>query len=247
MLNLITSTISSTAEIGAVLGAVPAPGNYFSFTKIVLSLVAFGVLARTMTWTDADLGRVHGPRTVWNIIMLLAGLLAVIVLMLVPNFLVALLLFVAITSAGLGSYALWRDSVVAESDRVFTAAHLKKVLLDSGEKAAEKSLHMPELQIVIQQTNGATVVAPDDEVLQTGFQLAHFLLADVLIQRATDVAIIPSGQTTRLLYRIDGVTSERQRLTVQDSSAFGELYQVCRQNGRSGKETSAARPTGYQI
>ena len=220
MLNSIASLTSSTAAVDAVLGAVPVPGQYFSFTKIVFSLLAFGILARAMTWTDADLARLHGRRIFWNAIVFLAGLLAVIVLLFVPNFLVALLLFVAVSSAGLGSYILQRNSLVPESDRVFTAVHLKKVLIGSGTKAAEKSLRMPELQIAIQQTNGAHVTAPDDELLQTGFQLAHFLLADALSQRATDVALIPSGQTTRLLHRIDGVTTERQRLSVQDSSAL---------------------------
>ena len=224
MLTLIASGTHFAVAIGGVLGAVPAPGQYFSFTKIVLALVLFGVLARIMTWTDADLARLQGPRstrTLWNVIMFAVGLTAVIILFFIPNFLVAALLFVAVASAGLGSYVFWRNSLVAEVDRVFTAAHLKRVLTGSAEDASSKAVSMPELDIAIQRTNGAIVTPPaSDELLQTGFQLTHFLLADALTQRATDVALIPTGQATKLLYRIDGVTTERQRLTMQDSSAL---------------------------
>ena len=221
MLNLAAIAIPSTGAIADLLAAVPVPGQYFSLAKIVLSLVAFGILARAMTWTDADLAKLHGPRTLWNTLVFLAGLLAVVVLLFVPNVLVALLLFVAISATGLGSYILWRNSVVAETDRVLTAAHLKKVLIDTEGESTDKQRLMPELQIAIQQANGARIAAPDgDELLQTGFQLSHFLLADALSQRATDVGLIPTAQATRLLYRIDGVTTERQRLNMQDSSAL---------------------------
>ncbi|NIA06116.1 MAG: hypothetical protein GWP14_00505 [Actinobacteria bacterium] len=221
MLTLIASGTHLALAIGGVLGAVPVPGQYFSFTKIVLALVLFGVLARIMTWTDADLDRLHGPRTLWNTIMLAVGLIAVSILLFIPNFLVAVLLFLAVTSTGLGSYVLWRNSLVAEVDRVFTATHLRKVLTGSAGDVSDKTGPMPELDIAIQQTNGAIVTPPqNDELLQTGFQLTHFLLADALTQRATDVALIPTGQATKLLYRIDGVTTERQRLTLQDSSAL---------------------------
>ncbi len=203
------------------LASIPEAGQYFSFTKIVLSLVAFGVLARCMTWVDADLSRVHGPRTLWNAIVLTSSLLAVIILLFIPNFILAILLFAAAGAAGLGSYILWRNSVVNEEDRVLTAEHLKKVLSGPDAKDKDKSNLMPELNVAIQQLDGAAVTVPqDDELLQTGFQLAHFLLADVLTQRATDVALVPSGSVSRLLYRIDGVTTERQRLSVQDSSAM---------------------------
>ena len=220
MLNLITGLTPSPAAIAVVCGVIPLPGQYFSFTKIVLALIVFGILAKAMTWTDADLARVHGPRPLWNSIIFLAGLCAVVVLLFVPSLPVAFLLFVAISSSGLGSYIVWRNSVVGKSDRVFTAAHLKTVLTGSDETSADKAGAMPAFQITIKRTNGATVGFPKDELLQTGFQLTHFLLADAVTQRATDVALIPSGQTTKLLYRIDGVTTERQRLSVQDSSAL---------------------------
>ncbi len=218
------SFIDNTESLGAgiwFLADVPGPGGYFSFGKIVLSLVAFGVLARCMSWVDADLGRIHGPRTLWNALVFGAAVLAVIILLLVPNFAVAVLLFAAAGAAGVGSYILWRNSVVGKEDRVLTALHIKKVLRGGEGKAKDKIDLMPELQIVIQRLNGAPVTAPeDDELLQTGFQLSHYLLADALNQRATDVALVPSGQAVRLLYRIDGVTTERQRLTQQDSSAL---------------------------
>ena len=203
------------------LAAVPDAGQYFSFIKIALSLTAFGVLARCMTWVDADLSRIHGPRTLWNSVVLTAGILAVIILLFVPNFALAVSLFAATGAAGVGSYILWRNSVVSEEDRVLTGEHLKKVLSGSELKDDEKTNLMPELNVTIQRLNGARVIAPEDnELLQTGFQLAHFLLADVLGQRATDVALIPAGQVTRLLYRIDGVTTERQRLSALDSAAL---------------------------
>ncbi len=216
--------IDSTEFLGTgfwLLAKVPEPGGYFSFGKIVLCLVAFGALARCMSWVDADLGRVHGPRTMWNSLVFGAAILAVVLLLLVPNFVVALLLFAAVSSAGVGSYILWRNSMVGEEDRVLTAVHIKKVIRGAEDQAKSGIDLLPELQITIQQLNGAPVYAPeDDEQLQTGFQLSHYLLADALNQRATDVALIPSGQAVKLLYRIDGVTTERQRLTPQDSSSL---------------------------
>ncbi|MCK4850919.1 MAG: Flp pilus assembly complex ATPase component TadA, partial [Phycisphaerae bacterium] len=218
------SFVDNTEFLGAgirFLADVPGPGGYFSIPKIVLALVAFGVLARCMSWVDADLGRVHGPRTLWNILVFTAGLLAVTILLFVPSFTVALLLFAATGAAGVGSYVFWRNSVVGEEDRVLTTEHIKKVLSGQRGKSKETMNLMPDLNIAIQQLNGALVMAPeDDELLQTGFQLAHFLLADALAQRATDVALVAAGQAVRLLYQIDGVTTERQRLTQQDSSAL---------------------------
>ena len=221
MLSLTVGAIHLGAGVSSILGAVPVPGNYFSFSKIVPALVLFGVLARIMTWTDSDLARLHGPRTLWNSIMLAVGLTGAVVLFFIPSFIVAVLLFVAVSSAGLGSYVLWRNSLVAEADRVFTAGHIRKILTGTAGETSAKSGPTPELDIAIQQSNGSPVTPPeDDELLQTGHQLTHFLLADALTQRATDVALIPTGQATKLLYRIDGVTTERQRLTMPDASAL---------------------------
>lgn len=221
MLSLIASNTHLGMSISAVLGAAPVGGGYFSPAKIVLALALFGILARIMTWTDADLTRVHGPRTLWNGIMLTVGLVAVIILFFVPNFIVAALLFLAVISAALGSYVLWRNPLVGEADRVFTGSHIRKALTGTAGEVKERGGPTPELDIAILQTNGAVVVPPEnDEMLQTGMQLTHFLLADALTQRATDVTLIPTGQATKLLYRIDGVTTERQRLSMQDSSAL---------------------------
>lgn len=224
MLGLSVSLIASVDVAGGILAELPVPGDYFSFTKIVVALVAFGMLARCMTWVDSDLARVHGPRTMWNVVVLTAGLLAVVILLFVPHFPVALMLFGAAAAAGLGSYILWRNSVVGPEDRVLTGAHLSKVLTGSA-KQEDTSLMMPELDITIQYADGRKVEIgqEDDESLQTGFRLAYFLLADALEQRATDVALVPAGQATRLLYRVDGVTSERQRLTTQDAGALVEF------------------------
>lgn len=219
MLSFMISTNFLAADVG-LLAAFPEPGEYFSFGKIVLVLVALGVLARCMTWVDADLGRIHGPRTMWNAIVFATGVLALIVLLLVPNLAVAVLLFAAAGAAGVGSYILWRNSVVGQEDRILTAEHIRRII-SGGSGSQTKGQPLPDMDIVIQQLNGAQVRVPeDDELLQTGFQLAHYLLADALDQRATDVALVPSGQTVKLLYRIDGVTTERQRLTPQDSSAL---------------------------
>lgn len=218
------SIIDSTDLLGTgacFLANIPEPGGYFAFNKIVLALVAFGILARCMAWVNADLGRIYGPKALWNSLVFAAAMLGVIVLLLVPNFTVALLLFAAAGAAGVGSYLLWRNSVVGEEDRVLTIAHIQKCIRGEEDKSKNK-LNMPDLQITIQQFNGAKVTVPeDDEQLQTGLQLSYYLLADALSQRATDVALIPAGgQAVRLLYRIDGVTTERQRLTPQDSSAL---------------------------
>ena len=220
MLSFVIST-NVTATAAGILADIPAAGQYFSFTKIVLGLVAFGLLCRSMSWVDADLGRIHGPRTLWNTLVFTAGMLAVIILFFVPSFVMAIVLFAVTGAAGVGSYIFWRNSVVGQEDRILTAEHLKKIMKGEGAKTKGRTDLLPELDIAIQQLNGARVLAPeDDELLQTGFQLAHFLLADALSQRATDVALVPAGQAVKLLYRIDGVTSERQRLTVQDSSAL---------------------------
>ncbi len=138
MLTLIASGTHLAVAIGGVFAAVPVPGQYFSFTKTVLALVLFGVLARIMTWTDADLARLHGPsgtRTLWNAIMFAMGLIAVIILFFIPNFLVAVLLFVAVTAAGLSSYAFWRNALVAEVARV----RRKKPSADAISKATAAS------------------------------------------------------------------------------------------------------------
>ena len=63
MLSLSVSFTTSVTLGGGLLAEVPVPGDYFSFTKIVVALVGFGMLARCMTWVDSDLARVHGPRT----------------------------------------------------------------------------------------------------------------------------------------------------------------------------------------
>lgn len=235
MLGLLASTTACPTSVTGVLAGVPVPGEYFSVARIVVALIAFGILTRCMTWVDSDLSRVHGPRTLWNMVVLLAGLLASVILLFVPHFPVALMLFAAAGAAGLGSYVLWRNSVVGEEDRVLTWGHLSKLISGSSHKGPKNQL-MPDLDITIQRTDGAKVIVEaDDEVLQTGFRLAHFLLADALEQRATDVALLPVGQATRLLYRVDGVTSERQRLTVQDTAALLEFMKYAGKMKREEK------------
>jgi type II secretory ATPase GspE/PulE/Tfp pilus assembly ATPase PilB-like protein len=189
----------------------PRIGEYFSLVKVLVVLVLFVGWSYAVQWADRDVYRVNkGKREWWNILLLGGGLGGLAVLILFPwrgaAFFVGLGFWVILGAATLFAYVLHRNSKVPVSHRVLTPAHLKGVFAGKGGKTAKQDKGM---RVRMVNFEGKPIEKPDDAPDLEEYDAAQDFLFDMLWKRATDVDVLIGTDTTRVVYKIDGVASEQ--------------------------------------
>jgi len=205
-----------------ILANVPEFGASAAAIKAVVLLVLLVPWLRLMPWVDKDATRLFRSATGWNAIVLGAGLVGVIAWLLMPFYLVGVLFYLVLAAGGIVAYAVYRDGRVDEKDKVLT----RKYLLSSFERKAKVSIEILT-KVSIYDANEKIVFPPDmteadPEEIET-YNLTQELLFDVVWRRASEVALTPAGQKARLLYVIDGFTSERPGMELADAERIDQF------------------------
>ena len=190
------------------IAVVPEPGLYTNPVKIAIVVVLLLVWAAAAQWTDRDTGVVKTRREHWNMIVLSGGLVAFLVLLVLPwaggLFSVGLLTWLLIAGAPLLGYLVHRNGRVTPSARVLTPGHVKR-LLGKGEK---KSTSAKGVRVQITDHAGKFVEPPDDAEGAREFDAVQEFLDDLLTRRASDAEMVAGKERYRVVFKIDGVASE---------------------------------------
>lgn len=202
--------------LAELLGQVPETALYFNPWKLLAAVVLFIIWALFAQWVDKDTVAVNTYRVIWNLIVVPAGIVALLVLLLVPSFLIGALIYVLGIGGLITAYVLHRNALVQPEDKVFTAAHIQRVISE-GFGGRKKKVKEVKERVRLTSPDKKVVAIPEDEVAREQFRLTQDLFFDALWRRASVVELAPAGQAAKVTYVIDGVPTEREALVRADA------------------------------
>ncbi|MFH0980907.1 MAG: ATPase, T2SS/T4P/T4SS family [Planctomycetota bacterium] len=186
-------------------------GSQFSLIKLVVVTLLVVGWAFACQWVDIDAEYVKTRREQWNLIVLAGGVAGFFVLFLVPwpggLFLVGLAFLLLLAGGGLLAYVIHRNGRVVKNARVLTWAHVKSVFARRREDQAEKL--DKGIRVLLATGDGKSVKRPEAPLEIEAFNDVQDFLFDAFWRRATEVDLAVGAEKVRVLYRIDGVASEK--------------------------------------
>ncbi len=199
----------STPNALLLLGVGDA-GAYVSVVKVAIFVLLFFVWALTAQWVDRDTDTVKTRREQWNLIVISGGAVATFVLFAVPLwggglFAVGILFWILLAGGSLVAYVVHRNGRVVGTARVLTVGHVKRLLGSQRTKKVKDK----GLRVQICDHKGDFVGLPEDPEDALAFQGTQDFLFDLIWRRASDADILAGKENYRLVYRIDGVATER--------------------------------------
>jgi general secretion pathway protein E len=187
------------------------PGFYFSPLKLIAILFVYLCWVRTSWWVDQDARHLKLAWETWNPVMLGAGLLAALVVWVLPWFWVAFVGVLALYLTPSLVYANIRNQEVPKEERVLTATHFRKLaakylrLRLREPKAAEDQ--GPDIRFIGKSFNqteeDSSRVARAEG--SKGYKAAKQLVYEAIKGRATDIHLEPTKEELTVRFRVDGI------------------------------------------
>ncbi len=195
-------------------------GNYINGFKLLpVVLVSLGWL-RLMTWADKDTHNAHMPREAVNGINLGAWALAIVAMLLLPNYWAALAVFLFFFFACVGYYLIWRNQTVGLAD-------LKDEIKNAFSgltKKKEKEVKATEGALVLMDKSGAALPPPaDEDPTRPAFDALQSLLQGPMKLKAQRIDLRPVEGGAVQRYSVDGVTFEGRTFTRELAASAVEL------------------------
>jgi type II secretory ATPase GspE/PulE/Tfp pilus assembly ATPase PilB-like protein len=193
--------------------------TYASVFKVVFVLVMFALWCACVQWVDRDAQRVKTMRERWNILCLTTGVLALFIWLVIPansmaTFFLGWGVYVILCSSGLLWFVAHRNKRVADKFRVLTGAHFARLLSSNKDKAARDQ----DYRVRLFNHDNKPVMAPDDPEEADRFATTQELLYDAIWRRSSEIDVAAVGGDSKLIYRIDGVASERQEFLTPEQA-----------------------------
>jgi type II secretory ATPase GspE/PulE/Tfp pilus assembly ATPase PilB-like protein len=189
-------------------------GWYFSLFKLVLLTGLFLYWINTSTWVATDSRALKLRPEFWNSAQLVGGVLAFLVALVMPMFLLSLLAIIVLYGSAIGTYVYERNQHVPESGKVLTPRHLRGWAIRQlariginlgGGKVVEATLG-PPIQFVGKTKTGQRDESRTRQVESSkGYMAARELIYDSILRRATDIHMEPTDEQMGVRIRIDGV------------------------------------------
>ncbi len=189
-----------------MLAALPEPGSYFAVFKVVIFLVLLVPWLYVATWVNKDTLRVHASQPMWSGMVLAAGAVAVLIWLLLPWYVVGLAVYLAVAGSVIGAYVVTRNKRVVPAARVLTAEHLRRVFQSKKHRTVEVVQRLK-----LYDNLGRPVFPPpeEDPEQRQAYNLTQNFLHNVVLFRASDVDLSPTGARTAVRFVVDGVIQQR--------------------------------------
>lgn len=187
------------------------PGVHISLFKLATVLALSIAWMFGCQWVDQDTENVKTKREQWNLIVLGSGIAGIAVLILIPwsgtTFLLGLVFWILLAGGGQLTYIIHRNGRVIPDQRMLTVAHFKRIMArDRSDKANKIDRGQ---RIHLSDAEGQGVDRPGDREIYEKYCVLQDFLFDVMWRRASDVDVVVGKEKVRVIYRIDGVASER--------------------------------------
>lgn len=231
----------------AILAEAPDPGGYTSIFKIVYILIWFFLFIAFSQWVNADTRVVRAmSRNLWNSAVLGTGTIATAIWLFGPwqsygLFFAGWGIWLILTGGVCTVYVVLRNRFVAVNARVFTKQHIAAQFRKLFNKKEKTELAVERVNVTC--ANGKKMPVPDNPEQIAAYEAVQTVLFDALWRRATDVILAVSASKHRLIYKIDGVSSERADLLTQEvvDGAFLLLKQVAGLNPEERRKPQSGR------
>ena len=194
-----------------MLAAVPELGGYFNLFKIGVVIALLLGWAGASQWIDRDTHRVKTKREQWNVIVMSGAVVGAFVLFVPPwkgwlMFFVGLVLCLLIAGGAILAYVIHRNGRVAAGRRVLTIRHLQRLMKSRGQSkiVADKGQ-----RVRIFDSAGKDVTLPNEPEERLDYQATQDFLFELLWRRSSDADILAGRERYRIVYRIDGVVTEK--------------------------------------
>ena len=210
----------ATIALLELLAQLPDSDIYVNPWKLGTATVLFLLWVLIAQWIDKDTVAVNTFRTVWNVASISCATVALVLLLLLPNFWAAIAAFVVIHLAFSVIYVVHRNGLVVEDDKVCTAAHFRRLMTEGFRGGQQKEKREVIERVRITGADREVVKIPEEEEEREQFGLSQDVLFDALWRRASLVEVIPVGQASKVRVSIDGVTNEREPLTRPEGDAI---------------------------
>ena len=206
-------------DVASPLLAQVAAGPYLSWWKLLIVTLVFMAWARVLLWIDKDSDNARMPREAINSGMWAVLVIALVAMVFVPVFPLALLIFAGLGLASIFGYLMWRKSVVGLEDIPEQLAGFFKGMVTFGKKGGikkqDKEKDVGAGLVTLLDSKGRTPPAPEDDAPErVGYDTAHRALADPLYKGAERIALVQiagkpgtgeeSGDRFATKYAVDG-------------------------------------------
>lgn len=217
-----SGVLNASLAAAAPLGALPEPGGYLSYLRIIVVLIALVPWLLFCQWVDKDTVYVKKMnREAWNGVVLAGGAVGLAVWLFLPwksagLFAAGMGLWFLITAIACAIYVIIRNGLVDVNARVFTPRHIKAVLSGLGKKKEEKYDAIERVRLTAH--DGRRIPVPTDPNQIDPYEAAQSLLFDALWRRATEVGLQVTPTACSLVYLVDGVATPRHELLTRDAA-----------------------------
>jgi type II secretory ATPase GspE/PulE/Tfp pilus assembly ATPase PilB-like protein len=236
------------------------PGFYISIWKLVLVILLFLLWVKTTDWVGQDTNRTNLNYAVWDLVVFVPFMVAFILLLMLPWFIVGYVLMVLAYAIPIGTYVVLRNKVVGEHEKVMTPAHIRHLFAKMAglvgiQIASERQLdHQKGAQVHFKATSRGDKDGEANLLMarrSPGYVPTKDMLAE-MIDRGGDAALLEaSAQHVAVRYQIDGVwhnVEPREReigdmmiAVLKTISGADALERTKRQEGNFGAEYNGTK------
>jgi len=186
------------------LPPVVTDGGFFSLGKLLFMTIFVFLWGWPAGWVCRDAARLSLNSFLWGLIVAGTSTVAWLCWLMFPNYLVGFLFCLLLGCGGVLAYALYRDSIVEEENKILRPANLLKAI--KGEQPEEAFKFEVKVRLIAIQ--GMERIPPKDDESQRIYQVFQNMLFDALWRRASDMQVQPHGENVVVYFKIDGVRSE---------------------------------------
>ncbi len=179
-------------------------GGYISIISLVIFVVCFFLWLLLVNWVYKDANAVGTDRVFWTGILLAAAVMAVIIWLIVPFFLIGVLFYVAAVAGVALAYVKHRNTKVMDFDRVLSADHLRNLFVNKAKKLDQLS----DFMFITANNNEVPIPQPQTPDF-FGYKTAYDIITDAILRRGSNIVFSPTHENYNVTYTVDGAAVNR--------------------------------------
>ncbi|UCE58367.1 MAG: Flp pilus assembly complex ATPase component TadA [Phycisphaerales bacterium] len=201
----------NSTHFSLVLAALSEGYLYVNLIKVGVVVALVVGWAYAAQWIDRDTDTVKTKREQWNLIVISGAFVGFIALFVPPwygvLYFVGLGFWLVLAGGAMVAYIIHRNGRMVPAARVLTIGHVKRLVM--GDPSKKKSAQDKGQRVLLMDHEGTSLSWPEDPEEAYAYEAVQDFLHDLLWRRATEVDLSAGKEDYRLVYRIDGVGSEK--------------------------------------
>ncbi len=207
-------------------------GQYVSAWKCVPLVILLLIWARLLTWVDKDAEAAHLPRLALNTGFIAGFILAFLLFLFMPSYLIALVALVAVFAVEVVAYLILRQQKVGLGDLTQQFNNWLRGLF-----RRDKSVTVSAGQVMLFGRGSAAVEPPaSDSPERGGYEALQEMMTEPLKRNAERIELQPTEGSSTIKYWVDGVSIDGTAVNRNDAGAAAMLLRKS-----MGLDTSDAR------